>query len=296
MAGPRSDAWMVTVFDDVWVPEWKPAEMDYMVWQRERCPETQRLHVHVYIRYKGRKYMNTVKRSLGREDAHVELRKGDEKSCRDYCTKEESRVEAGTEHGVYDETKGRQGKRTDLEDCAAMITAGRPMVEVAQAHPGDFIRYHRGFEAFANVLKPAPPVQRDVMVTVFCGPTGTGKTHRVLTQYPDCYSVPEGKNPWDQYSSQPVIFLDEFDWKSWPVDTIKKVLDKWRYPLACRYNNKYAEWTHVVICANSSPVEWYNDGSIGPAHLDAFRRRIRGRCYWVTAQEQTIEQMDPIPI
>jgi len=290
MSGPRSNRWMATVFDDRWIPEWKPADMEYMVWQRERCPETGRIHVHVYIRFQGRKYMVTVKKMLGREDAHVEVCKGDEKACKDYCTKEESRIQAGDEHGTFDATAGKQGKRTDLENCADMLTAGRPMLEVANAHPSDFIRYHKGLEAYANLIKPPPPSQREVMVTVLCGPTGTGKTTRVMGQYPDCYSVTPGNHPWDQYSSQRTIFFDEFNWKMWDIDFMKKALDKWRLPLCCRYQNKYAEWTHVVLSANSSPVEWYNDPSIPDVHLQAFRRRITGRCFWISELGQPPEQ------
>ena len=42
--------------------------------------------------------------------------------------------------------------------------------------------------------------------------------------------------------------------------------------LDARYHNKYAAWTRVVICANSSPPHWYPNEA--PSLLDAFRRRL----------------------
>jgi len=265
-----------------------------MVWQRERCPRTGRPHIQGYVRFKNRKRGSTVQRMLGQEGLHLDKCRGNEQQCKDYCTKIESRMGVGEEHGDFDAEEGKQGARGDLEVVAEAVKAGASMQAVARDYSTSYIRYHRGIEALSNAIRPPPAVQRDVQVTVYCGPTGTGKTHRVLTQYPDCYSVTEGPHPWDQYSSQRVIFLDEFDWKSWPIDTMKKVLDKWRMPLPCRYANKYAEWTHVLICANTSPVCWYEGATI--TSLLAFRRRIAGRCFWVTDRDTPEAEMQQIPL
>ena len=117
---PQSKRWCLTVHDDTWTPTFTQ-DMAFAVWQRERCPETGRLHVHVYVRFNTRKRMNTVKNAFARQDAHCEIAKGNEQQCTDYCEKEESRVEAGARWHPenFKPDEGKQGKRSDLEAIAA---------------------------------------------------------------------------------------------------------------------------------------------------------------------------------
>lgn len=291
-----SKRWMVTVFTDN-VDFMPPcdATVAYGVWQRERCPETGRSHVHVYYRFNARKRPSTIKNWLGREDAHLEIAKGSEKDCRDYCTKDDSRLEAGTEFNPanYDPSAGKQGKRSDLDAIAEKCRAGVPIVTIANDHPGDFIRYHTGIQALADAVAPAPPVEREVSVLVLWGATGLGKTHRVLHANPVLYQVHPGRDPWGQYKGEPAIFFDEFNWESWPIQDMNRYLDKWRCPLDARYRNRYAAWTHVAICANCSPASWYPLAP-GPL-LQAFRRRLQNCCRLVLSQEQPIAEMENTP-
>lgn len=275
-----------------WRPQWKPTDMDYLVWQVERG-EDGTVHVQGYVRFKNRKRMTTVKKLMDCDGMHLEFAKGTEADNKAYCTKEDTRAEIGEERGSFDAEAGKQGKRSDLEEVSQRIVAGEPMRDIALAHPGDFIRYHRGFEAFANVIRAAPAKERNVEVIVLWGPTGTGKTHRVLHTYPDCFCVEPGRDPWDGYAGEATIFLDEFDYTLWPINQMKKILDKWKYRLQRRYLNAYAEWTRVVICANPSPVCFY-DGASAP-DLDAFRRRIQGRCRLVESREQTLAELMEMP-
>lgn len=290
-----SDRWCFTVNNpEGWRPVWDAGIMLYMVWQLERGAEGTQ-HVQGYVRFDRRKRGSTVKRLLNR-NAHVEPARGSEEQCRTYCTKEETREEAGEEYGEFDAsigTGGKQGQRTDLTTIANMIIAGSTMRDVAIAYPGDYIRYHSGFEAFQLTVTAIPPVQRDVQVIVLWGPTGTGKTHRIMTQYPECFCVRPGRDPWDGYSSQATIFLDEFDWAQWSIHEMKLILDKWRYRLQRRYRNAFAAWTLVAICCNQSPNSWWPNAH--EADILAIRRRLVGSCHLVEDRDTPIAEMPVNP-
>lgn len=53
---------------------------------------------------------------------------------------------------------------------------------------------------------------------------------------------------------------------------MNKYLDKWPLKLNCRYFDRFAAWTRVAICANSSPKDWYKFEP--PAIQNAFFQRL----------------------
>lgn len=287
-----SKRWCLTVFDDVWTPTFTP-DMKFAVWQRERCPQSQRIHVHIYVRFVSRKRMAAVKNAFARQDMHCEVSRGTEEECTNYCEKEESRIEAGARWGTYDANEGKQGRRSDLEAIYTKAKAGTPVGQIADEHPGDYIRYHSGIDALIAQVAPKPPLARDVVVIIFWGPTGTGKTHRIMHQYPDCYCVRPGRDPWGHYKGEECVFFDEFDWTKWTCQEMNQYLDKWRVLLDARYRNRYAEWTRVAICANSSPVTWWP--SVDLLLVQAFRRRIATACFHVVNRDTPLEELVNTP-
>lgn len=291
-ANKMSKRWCLTVFDDVWTPTFTP-EMAFAVWQRETCPRTGRLHVHIYVRFIGRKRMSSVKNCFARQDMHCEPARGSEEQATAYCEKDAGRAEVGARWGTYDANEGKQGRRSDLELIARRLRDGEPVRVIAEEHPGDFIRYHAGINAMFLQVAPVPAMERDVQILVLWGATGTGKTHRIMHEYPNCYKARPGRDPWGNYRGEECVFFDEFDWSRWPLDDMKEYLDKWRVLLDARYNNRYAAWTHVAICANSCPTTWYPNSDM--PSVQALRRRIATCCYKVTSQEQALEDMENTP-
>lgn len=297
---PTSNRWCITVWETAVGVSWEPTmapEILYMVWQKERCPLTDKAHWHVYVRYAIRKKFSTLQRNWP-ETSHLEIARGTEKACRDYCVKEESRLEVGGERGEYKpEIGSEQGLRTDMEDIRDLIIQGATLKEIGQRYPGQLIRYHSGLKTMIEHMAPEKPIERSVEVLVLWGITGTGKTHRVMHAYPQVYCVIPGRDPWGQYRGQAEVLFDEFEPDQWTVQQMNRFLDKWRLSLDARYNNRYAEWTRVVICANSNPGSWWPDAA--PLLIEAFRRRIRGKTFFVEDRERSLEQIlaqDPTPL
>lgn len=277
-----SARWCFTVNNPLgWTPVYQPEEMAYLVYENE-VGEQGTPHVQGYVRFHGRKRMNTVKNIFERPDMHLEMAKGTERENKDYCSKDGAPVE----HGTYDPEAGKQGRRSDLEAVADMVNHGIAIRDIALAHPADFIRYHGGIQALIAAAGPLPPLERDVRVTVLWGPTGAGKTHRIRMEYPAAYSVEPGRAPWDGYQGQTEVVFDEFDYSKWPVTMMNRFLDKWRLELDARYHNRYAAWTRVVILANSSPTRWYANED-APL-VEAFRRRL-ATVKWVGTRQIATE-------
>lgn len=291
-----SDRWCFTVNNpNGWEPAWDGGVMLYLVYQTERGEQGTE-HIQGYVRFETRKRGSTVARKLAANSGHhphVEVARGTEQANKDYCTKADTRVEGPHgEFGVFEAEAGKQGKRSDLEAAAARIVEGAPMRDVALEFPAQFIRYHGGFKAFELTIAPQPAVERNVEVIVLWGPTGTGKTHRIMTMYPDCFCVRPGRDPWDGYSNQDTIFLDEFDYSAWNIHEFKLILDKWRYRLQRRYNNAFAAWTRVAICCNVNPRSWWaDDHRVTDLDLAAIRRRIATSCHLVEDRDTPIAEM-----
>lgn len=118
----RSDRWVFTINNpDNFRPQFIDATMDYLVWEIERGEQGTE-HVQGYVRFKTRKHLEAAQRLISPR-AHMELARGNEQQCRDYCLKDSATAEH-LEAGIFDPQRGRQGRRTDLEAIHALITNG----------------------------------------------------------------------------------------------------------------------------------------------------------------------------
>jgi len=291
----KSRRWCITwqlddgeVFDMLWLPL---AEIHYAVGQHEIAPSTGKRHFQAYIHTEKLVKFKTVKNWWPLSNPHIEAAKGTEQQNKDYCTKAETR-QPGTEPIEYKPENfqgdsGKQGKRSDLEDVAKLIKDGAPMETVAREHSAQYIRYHQGFHALKDIVAPKPPTFRPVQVIIFYGASGTGKSFRVRTEWPDAYLVPTGKNCWDNYAGEDTIVFEEWDSNAWELREMNKYLDNYKIQLACRYRNKYAAWTRVVILVNDSPDQLYLNkyAAQEPLLFAAWRRRITGHCWEITQRQ-----------
>lgn len=285
----RKTCWCFTVNNPgAWRPLWQPTEMAYLCYEIERGEQGTE-HVQGYVRFKTRKAFSTAKHLIANE-AHLEPAKGTEEQNKEYCSKEKNGT--FTEHGEYKPTEGakRQGQRSDLEVALKKLKEGTPKRQVFAEHPNLLVKYPSGMEKAAEILMGPVPTQRDVHVTILWGETGTGKSHRVRTAFPDAYCcVPEPVGTFDNYSGQSVVIMDEFDPVNMPVHVWNCLADKWAYEIKCRYANKQARWTHLIVCSNWNPMTWY--ATALQSQRSAAERRMQppiGRVYEVLSREQEV--------
>lgn len=283
----KSLRWTFTVPNPgEWRPTWDSSSMSYLIWEMEICPTTNTPHIQGYVRFIHRKTFSAAKSHI-HPTAHLELARGSELQNQQYCSKD--REAAGLdwgEFGVCDPGR-RQGRRTDL--LTAIETLKESGIRgVKENHPEVYIKFHGGMEKLAAHYKPLPPRRREMEVTILWGPPGIGKTWKTLDRYPDSYWVTSGRDPWGRYSDEAEVVFDEFHPDNWPIQEMNRYMDIYRCPLNCRYQDKYAYWTKVIIISNIDPASWYF--AFAEDVRQAFFRRVDNIVHMVERDQNIFTQ------
>lgn len=187
-----------------------------LVFQLERCPNTERLHLQGFVQFAKRIRMHQAKEALKPQPAlcsiHLEKRRGTAGQAWQYCTKAETRVA-----GPF--TFGRvraQGRRSDMSSVVEALNespCAETLVAQVLAHPG-MLRYIPHMEKFTQLVRPKRQ-QRTWVVWVH-GPAGSGKDFFVkeylnLLRPGARVYVKNNDEWWDGYDQEDVVLWDNFD-------------------------------------------------------------------------------------
>ncbi|QIK03928.1 replication-associated protein [Northern red-backed vole stool-associated circular virus 11] len=215
------------------------------------------IHFQFYIQMEKRHILTWLKSHVDAH-AHWETARGSPSQNRDYCTKEDTRVSGPWEVG---QPTG-QGRRTDLESAAQMIDDGATMKEVAQFFPAMYVRYHRGLKAYDSIIHSGEP--RDLIdegpeVWVFWGDTGTGKSYRAYTTWPDAYRKTTSDKWWDGYKGQETVIFDDFKGSSMRLHDFQLVIDRYPHDVEVKGGFVPLSAKRYVFTSNKHPSEWYSE-------------------------------------
>lgn len=289
--------------------------MQYMEYVLERGGFGNRLHVHCFVRTIERMAFTRLKREFpavmqsfhyGGSEGVVY---GSPEDMLKYIRKHDNTWVAGPwTRGAPLAPAQHQGHRSDFDAAVETLKRTGDLRAVAELHTKTCVRYAGGFERTAALLKPVPPVERPMRVICLWGPTRQGKTtlaYKLCTQMFEAtpYEPPrandgQAEHLFDMYEGQKCLFLDEFDWRKWDINFLKKILDKFRLQLTCRYRNLFAAWELVVICANSSPTTWWTGPEVLKKNSSEDIRAIFARlggCFHKVNREQDLEDCEVDP-
>lgn len=153
-----SRAWCFTIYpqgaEELWhIPTFEPP-MRYLVYQREACPSTGRLHFQGYVYFEKTVTRTTAQHALGYPTCFCVATRGTSQQNLEYCTKLKSAVEgkAPYEAGEFP----AQGKRTDILQAAEALADTRDLKQVAKAYPDVYLKYHRGMEKYLDLTAERP--------------------------------------------------------------------------------------------------------------------------------------------
>ena len=209
--------WMFTSYVDILnLPE---SEIEYSIYQKEKCPTTGRLHWQGFIRFNTRKRFNSVKNLLG-QDVHIEYARS-VKHCIEYCSKSDTRVEDPIEIGVRPVIKRKLNMLEELKDKSCL--------QVIKENPTMW-RSLKNMQALQSAMI-SPRKEMSVGV-FFQGQTGKGKTKicHLIAEFvgvSDVYWATPDAQWFDGYSSQKMVIVDEV--REMKPTMMLRMVD--RYPL-----------------------------------------------------------------
>lgn len=274
--GRRARSWCFTLNNPSEPLSW-PDTVRYAIYQLESGDSGTR-HYQGYVEFSNPVRLGTCRSLI--PGAHWETRRGTREQARDYCKKEESRLDGPWEHGEW---IGGQGRRTDLATIKEKLDEGCSLADIAEEHFNSFVRYNRSFALYSVIKGP----KRNFNTTgiFICGPTGTGKSKWCMDFDSDAYWKMPGKW-WDGYTGQQTVVLDDF--YGWlPYHELLRLLD--RYPLSVEVKGSTVPFMAqtVIITSNQHYTKWYKDERI-TEDMSALERRI-SRYIWIPEQEDIQE-------
>lgn len=238
--------------------------VSYVGWGEETCPTSGRTHYQGWVQFVHPKEMHWVKRYFGCRKIHIEPCRGSPAQNETYCRKE------GTFRSMGAFTT--QGARSDIENVKRMIDNGCGMLDVARSNIGLFMRYHKGFSKYDELVKKASTrTFREIVCTLVTGPTGTGKTRTAMGDGMGVYKI-QGADIgkwWDGYEGERKLVIDEYA-NNVSIDKLLPVLDGYHLRLPIKGGFTYAAWTEVWITTNLRHLH----ERASQAHRDALARRI----------------------
>lgn len=255
-------------------PDGARGVLRYTIYQREVAPTTGRAHWQGYVEFHKPQRRGRVQVLLGDPGAHLEPRRASRDAARAYCCKPDTRAPGADPIEIGDWRAGGQGRRSDLACACALVEGGATLADVAEEHPVEFVRYHRGLAALDSTLRArAAAADRPVATWVLVGDAGVGKTRLVYATYgaEAIFALgPDGsERAWfDGYTGQPVLLLDDF-YGGLPYAFLLRLLDRYPLRVPTKGGHAWAAWRVIVITSNKAPADWYRHGM-----TDALLRRL----------------------
>src|ERR1700748_3707952 len=119
---------MITSWNDFDInPIINHSNFRYMIFQKEQCPTSQKIHYQIYLELKDSRDITWIKKLFNDQTIHIESRNGKQHHAIEYCSKEDTRIEGPWEYGE----KAKQGERTDQCQIKQMVDKGLTLNDIS---------------------------------------------------------------------------------------------------------------------------------------------------------------------
>ena len=172
----------------------------YLVYQLEEGESGTR-HYQGYLYFPSNRRLAALKRLCPR--GHFEPRRGTHDQARDYCRKDEGRLDGPWESGE----PPAPGKRNDLMFLLQDVKGGMSERDIAEKYGATWARNHNAIDKYRRLVTNG----RDwkTQVTVLYGASGTGKSRWAYQQHPGAYPF-RGGDYWCGYDCHDHVVIDDF--------------------------------------------------------------------------------------
>ena len=247
-------------------------------------------HYQGYIENETPIRFSTLKKKF--PTIHLEIRKGTQLQAYEYVTKEETRIGQILGNMEKPPEEKKRGRGQILESLHERIRNGEKVDDIILTSPEAMPHYRtlRELESVAQRTAARKKKIRDMRVNYLYGKTGVGKTRYVHETYDDeLFRVTDYENPFDNYSGERVLVLDEFN-SQLKFELMLNLLDRYPTELHARFYNKWAAHDEVWIISNLKLEEMYPAvQQSSPEQWQAFLRRIHH--YYEMGEDRTMVEL-----
>lgn len=295
----RTKSWVFTLANPHPAEYWNilPHGVKFITWQLEQGGNTGLPHLQGVVQFVTNITLDQAKRRLNSNTIHMEPMRGTWDQAIAYANKEDTRVDGPWTLGE----RPAQGKRKDLDTIRDKIKEGVSMLDIAEDHFGDFCRYGKAFNNYANMLKGERQMTDPLTVVVITGDPGLGKSFYANTTliewgleqgYVGVYRKTPDTKWWDHYEGQQIILFDDFNGSWFPWTSLLQILDV--YPTKVEPKGLAAvplQSRLMIMTSNREPETWYTDARCPSA---ALLRRITHRIRFDAPRHATYVKGSPL--
>jgi len=228
---------------------WVQDTYDYIMMQYE-VGEEGTPHLHAVVHYKKAISFGRMQKKY--ERAHIEV-VGHWDKCVQYCSKEDTRSDGPYEWGE----PPKQGKRSDLEQIAQVVSEGMSNHDIALINPVWILKFRKHIDDLRNTLFLPREPDNKMKVLWFYGASGTGKSKSAWS-YEGTKYMKDNTKWWNGYCQQDVIIIDDFDcWGEIGFRQLLRITD--RYPMGVELKGGYIELNSkvlIITCEHHPSKAW----------------------------------------
>ena len=222
------------------------------------------VHIQGYVSFQTAKKLAFMKKHL--PTGHFDIRRGSHSQAKAYCSKTEdvTFLDGPYEMGDDSDIADKSGSRRDLLNLKEDIDSGMTYDQIGEKHFSSWLKYERGIRSYRN-LKTKDRVYQEgekPKIVIYWGPSGTGKSSRVMKEYPNAYwltkpQVQTAEVLWQDYEGQEVVVFDEF--YSWiQYDKLLRICDYYPEKVRMLYGSAKLQAKTFVFTSNQNPDLWYD--------------------------------------
>lgn len=244
----RARTWCITAWKE---PVYDSKQMKYLIYGKEFCPKTQKLHYQTFVYYHNAKTFSAMAKKWPGD--HFVVMDGDIDENIAYCSKDEDYKEFGK--------PPEQGKRVDLLELAEEVRNGRSVDDICMENPNAYHVYGRTLNKIEDICLRNKYRTTMTKGTWYWGETNVGKSHEAFKDFtPNShYVLPKDKGWWDGYKGQETVIINDFRGHI-PYDEMLQLIDKWPHWVSRRGREPIPFTSkHVIITSPLTPEEVYHN-------------------------------------
>lgn len=258
------------------------AEMNYLCFSPEICPETKKHHWQSFVNFREAKTISAASKCLSKNQKipiFVKLVNGTAQQNRTYCgaTRYEKDGKIKEANPLFEEFGEipSPGARTDLNAIKTEIFNGKSVDEICVENPIIFHQYGRTLEKLETISLRNKFRSEMTKGIWYYGESGTGKSHKAFENYnPKTHYVlnVQDNGWWDGYNQQETVIINDFRGQI-PYDQMLNLVDKFPYTVPRRNREPIPFISKVVIVTSPlRPEEVYNKRHANDNILQLSRR------------------------